>query len=364
MSEHQQIDIFVLARRAGISVERLDRDCSDLQSIASLCDDWELIAYTVGLSKPQINAIKEEKSSPEVTRINFFQKWKESKAKLTYRMLVDAFLQCKRTQQAMEICKIVKNRFYGDDPGGEVRPSVVDRTEVYGAPSHASHYSNTASESSQFSINKNIKDKIRTLDRMFSRVQRWFMKAPGVTLEELKSCLATLPSFQSEAPTPLLEAKTKNEFFHRLKEYCNAQDPDILEDLIEELGDEEAKMRLKQFSDQLLTFQRETKLKDMIGNYDGPEHNMPPNYKEVAIKLGDNWHEKTLEDLKNARLSISLKSGAWLLKLIEAGSLIVTYMVPIYEDLELSDDQRDYLCSQNVMEITMGGKYIFTDKGT
>ena len=146
-----------------------------------------------------------------------------------------------------------------------------------------------------------------------------------------------------------------------MKDYCNAQDPDILEDLIELLGDEETKMKKNQFIDKLVAFQRGTKIKDMIGNYDGPE-NMPANYKELEIKLGDNWREKTLEDLKNVRFTLSSKSGAWLLKLIEDGSLIVTYLVPNSEDLQLDDEQSDYLCRQNVIQITMGGKYVFMNE--
>ena len=37
----------------------------------------------------------------------------------------------------------------------------------------------------------------------------------------------------------------------------------------------------------------------------------------------------------------------------------MTYIVPNFEDLELSDDHIDYLCSQNVMEVTMGGRDVF-----
>ena len=51
------------------------------------------------------------------------------------------------------------------------------------------------------------------------------------------------------------------------------------------------------------------------------------------------------------------------LKLIEEGSLIVRYMVPNNIDLQLNDDHRKYLRQENVEEITMGGKYIFTSKG-
>ena len=361
--EHQPIDISELVRRAGINEECLDKECNEAHlrgDIASLCDDWELIAFEIGLDESQINAIKRDNSSVEVKRITFLQKWKESQLKPTYKMLVGAFLTRNRTQKAMKICELVKNQCDVDSfTRREVqRPSALDLTEGPGALSYTSHSSTMCD--SQNTLNINIKNKIRALERKFSSVQRQFMKSPRATVEELQSCLATLPSFQCEAPTPLLETRSKNEFFHRLKKYCNAQDPDILEDLIEELGDEETKMKLNQFSEELTAFQRGTKLKDVIENYDGPE-NLPPNYKELSIKLGDNWRENTLEDLKKVQLRMSLRS--WLLKLIEDGSLIVTYMVPNSEDLRLSDDQRTYLCSQNVKQITMGGKYMFTSEG-
>ena len=76
MAEPQRIGIsHELAKEAGISVESLDRArvCSDndLKTYARTCDVWELIAYTIGLSEPQINAVKEENNSTEVRRIKF-----------------------------------------------------------------------------------------------------------------------------------------------------------------------------------------------------------------------------------------------------------------------------------------------------
>ena len=367
MSEHQRSDVYELVQEAGLKEENLDQQCSDsdLKDIASLCDNWELIAYYIGLDKSQISAIKEENINPEVRRIRFLENWKESwpGGKATYRMIVSALLKCKRAEQALQVSKLIAKNQSGDD-SSKVHPSEINLMEdlEHGTQSCSSIMSEFQSETSQSPMNKNVRDTIRALERKFSSVQRQFMKVRHATLEELQSCLATLPSFQSNSTALLLHeaTKTKNEFFHCLKDYCNVLEPEILEDLIEELGDEETKTKLNQFNEELKTFQRGTKLKDMIGNYDGPE-NMPPEYKELSIKLGNKWREKTLEELKNVRLRMSLRSC--LLKLIEDGSLIVTYLVPNNTELQLNDNQREYLCRQNVEEITMGGKCIFTTKG-
>ena len=358
MSDRQQIGVSDLVKQAEISLDSLNRDCtdSDLRQFANLCDDtWELTALDIGLSDSQITAIKEDNGRAEVRRTKFLLKWKETTLRHTYRTLVDAFLKREKTQQALTICKAVKALSHSTTGDVSSQPRVIDPRERNNTPSHASSI-----KSETNSTSKNIKNRIHALEIMFSRVQIQFMNGPSVTLKGLKSCLATLSSYKSETPTPLLEAKDVNEFFHRLKDYCNAQDPKILEDLIEVLGDEETKKKLSQFAEESTVFRCETKLKDMIGNYDGPE-NIPPKYKELEIKLGDNWRDKTLEDLREAKSNISLR--LWLLKYINEGSLIVTYMVPNSEDLQLDAEQRAYLCRQNVIEITVGGKYAFKNEG-
>ena len=111
-----------------------------------------------------------------------------------------------------------------------------------------------------------IKESLRMLDRKFAGVQRQLMVAADVTLEKLQSCIATLPSFRSGSPTLLLRSVYSiNEFFHVLRDYCNAQSPDILEDLVEELGDENTKRKWREFKQEYREFQQRTKLKDLIG---------------------------------------------------------------------------------------------------
>ena len=287
MADNQRPDISELVQETGISEESLDQQCNDrdLNDIASLCDDWELIAHHIGLTEYQISAIKEEFRTPELRRIKFLQKWKQSRTNSTYKMIVNTFLRCEKARQAKKVCELIANNQSGGD-SSEVHPSGINLTGDVEHSTLSCSYSSTVSESenSQSTMNRNVRDNMRALERKFSSVQRQFMKVHRATLEELQSCLATLPSFQSNSTAPLLHAATKNDFFHHLKDYCNVLDPEILEDLIEELGDEESKIKLNQFNEELTAFQRRTKLKDMIGNYDGPE-NIPPEYKELSYGL-------------------------------------------------------------------------------
>ena len=206
----------------------------------------------------------------------------------------------------------------------------------------------------------NIMESQRRLDRVFSRVQKQLMNVPSVSIKELKSCVATLPSFQSQSPASLLNASTKEEFSHRLKDYCNAQDPEILEDIIDELGDEETKQMFHVFNQECKEFQRRAKLKDLTGYYGGHE-STPPQYKELEIKLGEDWGERTIEDLK--RLKRQLSTNTWLLKMVDDGSIVVTFVVPNSEKLELTKKERQNLHIQNVLHITMGGEWIFKSEG-
>ena len=168
----------------------------------------------------------------------------------TYRKLVEAFLRCEKVQTAIKICKKVKtmNERVGDNDAD--RTNGRNRRHSTAVPPSFAHISTTQP--------LNIMESQRKLDRVFSRVQKQLMNVPSVSIKELKSCVATLPSFQSQSPASLLNASTKEEFFHRLKDYCNAQDPEILEDIIDELSDKETKQMFHVFNQECKEFQRRT----------------------------------------------------------------------------------------------------------
>ena len=357
----EQITVNDLVVQAGIHLRDLDMKFRDehLLCFENLCDRWELVGRHLGLSQTQISDIKKEYNSEEMRRIRVLEKWKESFLNCTYRKLIETFLRCNMTQQALNACKALKQY---NSAGIACTTDARDRYHNQETPQVCAAIDHNVDV-----IHRNVRESLRKLDRQFSRVQRQLMNSPDVTLSELKSCVATLASFSAEVSgdSELLSSKSKGEFFHRLKKYCSAQCPDILEDLIEELGDAQVKTKFGEFQQIRREFQRNTKLKDLVGIYEGPE-TVPSNYKELKIKLGDKWHEKTLEDLEKLCLHMSLK--AWVLKLIGEGSLIVTCFVHECVSLTLRDsvamkDTISYLCKQDVLQITLDQKCIFKQEG-
>ena len=209
--------------------------------------------------------------------------------------------------------------------------------------------------------NIDIAQSIDQLKMRFICIQNRFFQSgaeTGVTLEQLKTCISTLPSFTTDTPHLLLKVESTDIFIFNLKRYCCALNLDILEELIAVLGDVESNSAMKEYNKDLHDFRRKTTIKDFIGNYKGLT---PPEFKEVRLKLGNNWREKTLADLKLINSQISRQT--WLVKLASIGSIYVTFMIPREDDLELGIHFRDYLQTQCVLQILVQGVCIFNCEG-
>ena len=347
---------FALTSEAGISVEDLEHECGehDLRNLADVCDPWELIGRHLRLKEADISAIKENHYLAELRRLEMLRKWRNTTLRPTYRMLIEAFLRSNMTQQALSICKKIK-RLYSED---SINTRQVTSREQWHNVSSVPMSFSVEGTAADHTVHTSLKESIQDLELKFSDVQRQFVRADGVTLEELKECVATLPSFKSTSPAQLLRSVSVYEFFHYLKDYCNTQSHDILDDLIQMLGDNETKKKMSDFKTKYKAFQKRVKLKDFVGKYEG-HMTTPANYKELEMKLGENWREKTLEDLEILRRQISLE--AWLFMKIEEGCFIVKYLVPRHENL-LLDDMNAYLHNQNVLYILIDKKPVFTSK--
>ena len=348
-----QPNVSDLADIAGIGVEDLDQECRecDFSGLADLCDPWELIGHCLRLKDADISAIKENYVSAEMRRLKVLKKWWDTTLRPTYKVLTEAFLRCGKTQQALQICKTVK-RLYSE---GSNACQVGSREHVsVDLSTEQMSYRSVGTTADNGTVQTSLRESIRDLELKFSNVQRQFVRAAGVTLEELKQCVATLPSFKSSTPSKLFSSVSVYQFFHNLKEYCNTQSHDILDDLIKVLGDNETKKKMHHFKMEYRAFQRRAKLKDFVGNYEGPM--TTPNYKELEMKLGENWRERTLEDLETLRRQISLE--AWLLKKIEEGCFIVKYLIPSHEKL-MPYNIGGYLHSQNVVRIWIDNEQVF-----
>ena len=109
---HQNIEIKMalsvegLAARAG--VVDINTECSkdDILSLASYCDPWQLIGQRLGLTPAQISAIDGDNRNTDLKRLGALQKWKEMCVfKATYRVLVEALIDCGKVQQGSEVCQ-------------------------------------------------------------------------------------------------------------------------------------------------------------------------------------------------------------------------------------------------------------------
>ena len=351
-----------LAEEAGLPLQCLNKTFrkEDAHLLAEFCYPWESIAYHLKLTEADISAIKDNKGTAELRRIATLETWSEKFAhKAIYRVLIEAFIQGNRANQALNLCK----KIYHEIPAITADHSVSDDRCVDLSPLSTDQKTNDSCDapSEELVPDRDITESVYQLQMRFICIQNRFLQSgngTGVTLEQLQTCISTLPSFTSDTPQLLLEATSVNLFTHHLKKYCCALNPDILVGLIEVLGDVETKTMIKEYNRDLRDFECKTKLKDFIGNYNRPT---PPDYKEVELKLGDNWGEKTLADVKLINAQISRRS--WLVKMVSIGSVYVTFTIPQMEDVELDDHLKDYLQSQCVLQILVRGLCIFNCEG-
>jgi hypothetical protein len=363
MAHQSPITAKELAKEAGLSLKCLDlkfRMDRDLHILAEFCDPWENIGHRIHLDSATINRIREDNSTTEKRRVATLESWKQKFAfKATYRVLVQALIENGRAQTALDLCtKIKELRPASESDGASVTSR--DPSLFMNEPTSPTDHDSTTEG---FTIpDVDIARSIKILETQFSRIQTHFLQSDaagtGVTLQQLQNCISTLPSFKTDKPQVLLGVGSIPQFSYYLKQYCCALDPDILEGLIEILGDIEMKSMMSKYSSELQSFQRRTKLKDFIGNYEGPT---PPEYKEIQIKFGDNWREKSLADVKQMKCQIS--RWLWLMKMVSEGSVCVTFMIPRGEVLELDVHLREHLQSQGVLEISVRGVCIFNCEG-
>jgi hypothetical protein len=367
MAAQSPITANELAEEAGLSLNCLDlkfRMDHDPHKLAKFCDPWENIGYHLHLDSATISSIKEDNSTAEKRRIATLQSWKQKFAhRATYRVLIQALIESGRAQQALDLCYKIKELRPASERDGA--SSSISRDDPWLLITEPMSPLDRGLATEEFIIpDVDITQSIEILKALYIHVQNRFFQSDdagmGVTLRQLQTCISTLPSFTTDTPQVLLEVSSIPHFVHNLKQYCGPLDPDILVHLIKELGNVDTKSMMSMYIRALHSFQYRTKLKDFVGNYEGPT---PPDseYKEIQIKVGENWQEKTLADVKEIKHQISRRS--WLLKKISEGSVRVTFMIPRGEDLELDVHLRDYLKSQGVLEISVCGVYIFNCEG-
>ena len=248
-----------LAEEAGLSLQCLEKAfCVEhVHALSEFCDPWENIGYHLKLTKSNINSIWEDNATTEGKGIVMLENWKEKLAhKATYRVLIEALIQSEHAQQALNLCQRLKDN---------QMLRAIDHSEMPLSPSKEPTVSDVDVIGSIGSIDQ--------FQKQYICIQNRFLQSgdgKGVTLEQLQTCISTLPSFTSNTPQLLLEVSSIKLFMFNMKEYCCALNPDIFERLIEVLGDAEIKSIMREYNKDLHDFQCKTKSKYFVGNNKGP----------------------------------------------------------------------------------------------
>ena len=159
----------------------------------------------------------------------------------------------------------------------------------------------------------------------------------------------------------LLNAANVEELFTILSSYWNLFHPTLLEYLVNKLEDEHLKLRMSRYLDNLHRFRIQTTVGDFMDKWVGE---IPPEYHEFVLELGDEWRERTLEDLEQFRIRFfRLQSfGGYMsfLKTAKSSSILVVFAFPRHL-FPISLRQKvlhDFLRDQHVLRVLVDGQCV------
>ena len=161
----------------------------------------------------------------------------------------------------------------------------------------------------------------------------------------------------------LANVSSVDELFFILSSYWNSFHPDLLGYLVDKLGDEHLKTRMKCYVDDLHHFRIQTTLGDFLDKWVGE---IPPGYKEFVLELREEWRERTVEDFEQFRIRLSrLQSfgGSHMsfMKTAKSSSIMVVLALPA-QLFPLNLRQKDvhkFLRDENIVRVMVDGQCVF-----
>jgi len=190
-------------------------------------------------------------------------------------------------------------------------------------------------------------------------------KRGGVSFEKVQDCLLQLPVclkqyaklLQSEAAR-LCQASSINELFFILSPHWDFLNPNLLAHLAHSFGDEQTIRLVEDYLGELREFRKRTKINNFIDKWTGI---LLPDTQEIVMELGDNWKEKSLEQLEELRIEVSRKrcfeDYVMPLKRIKVSSVDAVFSLPESVDvdsLEL-ESLREFFQEHHVLRILLNG---------
>ena len=216
-----------------------------------------------------------------------------------------------------------------------------------------------------------LEEEIERLDEEYTEIESLVLemiKEHNVPHKTMLKWIQILPMTLKSQFSELLQRNAKalcnassvDELFFIVSPYWNSLHPTLLVHLVKKLADEKLKSRMKKYTDDLCKFRVRTQLGDFIEKWAG---GVPPGFDEFVLELGEEWREKTVEDLENFRVHLSRQQciGGHMtyMKKVIPGSIFVELALPhCCFPLSFDEDTQKILSEENVLGIYVGGQCI------
>ena len=126
--------------------------------------------------------------------------------------------------------------------------------------------------------------------------------------------------------------------------------PQLLEYLVQELGDDKAKRSMEEYKSHLVYFRKTTKMSELSGWFGNISETS--KFQKIVLSLGDNWKEKTYEEFEVLRISLLRQQVFFQSSLhlcgVLTGSLFVALAIPESIDAHVVTLKQNLMLSEHL----------------
>ena len=191
-------------------------------------------------------------------------------------------------------------------------------------------------------------------------------KTVGISFRRVLNCLRQLPvslklqcsEFLQSQAARLSRVSNIDELFFILSPYWDFLNPSLLAHLANRFGDDQTIRSVEEYLGELREFRIRTKIGDFIDKWTGT---LPLDNQEIVVELGDNWREKSVEQLEEFRIKFLhkcfLEDYVMPLKRIKQSSVDAIFSLPESVDicsLEIESLQ-NFFQEHQVLRILLNG---------
>lgn len=200
-------------------------------------------------------------------------------------------------------------------------------------------------------VNPLIQATINDLQCNFSRKVNAIRSSLTCTTDAIKQSLSELPAgevkgqvgcllTQSEHFCTVMNSRNTHQLFVNLSN-IHAWDflhPQLLEYLVNEHGENEAKQQMLEYKAALVKFRNETKMSELSGWFGNIPEN--PLFKKVVLMLGDGWKDKTYQQFEEVRVSLLRQQILDKSQLGFCGALSGSFFVALFFPYDITEQKQ------------------------